>query len=68
MSASFWQKNYVANILIKLLEKEEDEENYLEEQWTEVLSGFKKKHPHTQILGNRETVERIPFYLKRARG
>ena len=38
------EKNYVANILIKLLEKEEDEEKNLEEQWSQVLNGFNKKH------------------------
>ena len=41
MITSFQQKKtYVANILIKLVEKEEDEEAYLEEQWSQVLSSF----------------------------
>ena len=29
--------------MIKLLEKEEDEEKHLEEQWSHILNGFNKK-------------------------
>ena len=47
------------------MEKEEDEEKYLKEQWNLVPYDFREKHPLTPKLRNREIVETIPFYLNR---
>ena len=59
------KKDYVASFSIKLLEKEENEEKYLKEQWSHVLSDFKKKTSiDTYALRNQEIVKRIPFNSK----
>ena len=52
--------------MIKLLEKDEDKEKYLEEQWSHVLSGFNKK---TSIgIEESRDHEKNPFLLERRRG
>ena len=53
--------------MIKLLEKKEDEEKFLEEQWSHVLYDFNKKHLLTRISRNREIVEK-PFLLEKRIG
>ena len=68
MSAFFWQKDYVANILIKLLEKEEDEEKYLEEQWSQVLSGFNKKTSIDTYIKESRDCGKNPFLVEKRSG
>ena len=65
MSASFQQENYIANIFIKLLKKEEDEEKYLEEQWSQVLSGFNKKTSIDSYTEELRDCRKNPFLLEK---
>ena len=65
MSASFGQKKYVANILIKFLVKEEDQEKYLEEQCSQVLSGFSKKTSIDTYIEESRDCGKNPFLLEK---
>ena len=51
--------------MIKLLEKEENEEKYLEEQWSHVLSNFNKKTSIGMYIEEWRDCEKNLFLLER---
>ena len=51
--------------MIKLLEKEENEEKYLEEQWSHVLSDFNKKTSIGMYIEEWRDCEKNLFLLER---
>ena len=54
--------------MIKLLEKEEDEEKSLEEQWSQVLSGFNKETSTVTYHEELRDCGKNPFLLEKRRG
>ena len=54
--------------MIKLLEKEENEEKYLEEQWSHVLSNFNKKTSIGMYIEEWRDCEKNLFLLEKSGG
>ena len=54
--------------MIKLLEKEEDEEKYLEEQWSHVLSDSNNKTSIDMYIEDSKDCKKNPFLLETRRG
>ena len=54
--------------MIKLLEKEEDEEKYLEEQWSHVLSDSNSKTSIDMYIEDSKDCKKNPFLLETRRG